>query len=110
VGIYGVVSYAGTLRRNEMATRLALGATAREVFMLVMRQGVMLGLLGAGIGLVLAYVSGRIVSSKVYAIQAADPLILGIAAVLITLITFLATTVPATRASRLNPADALQSE
>ncbi|HEU5219790.1 MAG TPA: ABC transporter permease [Gemmatimonadales bacterium] len=110
VGIYGVVSYAGALRRNEMATRLALGASAREVFMLVMRQGAMLGLLGAGIGLGLAYVSGRVVSSKVYAIRASDPLILGLAAVLITLITVVATIVPATRASRLNPADALQSE
>src|SRR6185295_18740978 len=49
VVIYGVVSYAGALRRNEMATRLALGASARGVFMLVMRQGIMLGLIGAGV-------------------------------------------------------------
>ena len=48
VGIYGVVSYAGSLRREEMATRLALGASPQSVFMLVMRQGVMLGLVGAG--------------------------------------------------------------
>jgi putative ABC transport system permease protein len=110
VGIYGVVSYAGALRRNEMATRLALGASSRAVFLLVMRQGVMLGLIGAGLGLGLAYLSGRIVSSKVYAIQASDPVILGMAALLITLITFGATIAPARRASRLNPADALQAE
>ena len=48
VGIYGVVSYAGSLRRDEMATRLALGASPRSVFLLVMRQGATLGLVGAG--------------------------------------------------------------
>ena len=48
VGIYGVVSYAGSQRRDEMATRLALGASPRSVFLLVMRQGATLGLVGAG--------------------------------------------------------------
>ena len=48
VGIYGVVSYAGSLRREEMATRLALGASPRSVFLLVMKQGATLGLVGAG--------------------------------------------------------------
>ena len=110
VGIYGVVSYAGSLRRDEMATRLALGASPRSVFLLVMRQGVTLGLVGAAIGLGLAYVSGQVISNRVYAIKASDPLILAIAAVLITTITFLATTIPAARAARLNPANALQSQ
>ncbi|HZI42912.1 MAG TPA: FtsX-like permease family protein, partial [Gemmatimonadaceae bacterium] len=110
VGIYGVVSYAGSLRREEMATRLALGASPRSVFLLVMRQGAMLGLVGAAIGVALAYYSGQIISSRVYAIRASDPLILAIATLLITTITFLATTIPATRAARLNPANALQSK
>ncbi len=110
VGIYGVVSYAGSLRRDEMATRLALGASPRSVFLLVMRQGATLGLLGAAIGLALAWFSGRVVSSRVYAISASDPLILATATVLITGITILATTIPASRAARLNPANALQSQ
>jgi ABC-type antimicrobial peptide transport system permease subunit len=110
VGIYGVVSYAGSLRRDEMATRLALGASPGSVFWLVMRQGGTLGLIGAGIGLGLAYFSGSVISSRVYAIRAADPLILSSATVLIVVITVLATMIPATRASRLNPASALQSE
>jgi putative ABC transport system permease protein len=110
VGIYGVVSYAGFLRRDEMATRLALGATPQSVFMLVMRQGATLGLLGAGAGLGLAYFSGKIVSSRVYAINAADPLILSLAALLITAITLLATTIPAARAARVSPTNALQSD
>jgi predicted permease len=110
VGIYGVVSYAGSLRREEMATRLALGASPRDVFILVMRQGAVLGLVGAVIGIGLAYFSGRVVSNQVYAIRASDPLTLGVATLLIIAITILATMVPASRASRLNPANALQSE
>ena len=110
VGIYGVVSYAGSLRRDEMATRLALGASPRSVFLLVMRQGVTLGLVGAAIGVGLAYFSGQLISNRVYAIRASDPLILASATLLITAITFLATTIPAARAARLNPANALQSQ
>ena len=110
VGIYGVVSYAGSLRREEMATRLALGASPRSVFLLVMQQGATLALVGAVIGVVLAYFSGHVISSRVYAIRASDPLILVTATLLITAITFLATTIPAARAARLNPANALQSE
>jgi predicted permease len=109
VGIYGVVSYAGSLRREEMATRLALGAEPRDVFLLIMKQGAMLGLSGAVIGLGLAYFSGQVISNRVYAIRASDPVILGIATLLITGITVLATTIPASRAARLSPAKALQS-
>jgi predicted permease len=110
VGIYGVVSYAGSLRRDEMATRLALGASPRSVFLLVMKQGATLGLVGAGIGVALAFFSGQVISNRVYAIRASDPLILTVATLLITAITVLATTIPAARAARLNPANALQSQ
>ena len=110
VGIYGVVSYAGSLRREEMATRLALGASPRSVFVLVLKQGVMLGLVGAGIGLTLAYFSGQVISNRVYAIRASDPVILVIATLLITSITFLATMIPALRAARLSPANVLRQE
>ena len=110
VGIYGVVSYAGSLRREEMATRLALGASPSSVFWLVMKQGGMLGALGAGIGVGLAYLSGQIVSNRVYAIRASDPLMLASAILLITGITIAATTIPALRAAKLNPARALRAE
>jgi predicted permease len=110
VGIYGVVSYAGSLRRDEMATRLALGASPTEVLLMVMKKGVILGLHGAVIGVSLAYFSGKVVSNQVYAIQASDPLILAISTLLITAITVAATLIPARRAARLNPASALQSE
>jgi predicted permease len=110
VGIYGVVSYTGSLRRDEMATRLALGASPRSVFLLVMRQGAALGLVGAAIGVGLAYFSGQVISNRIYAIRASDPVILAIATLLITAITLAATMVPAARASRVNPANALQSQ
>ena len=110
VGIYGVVSYAGSIRRDEMATRLALGASPPSVFAMVMRQGTMLGVIGAVIGISLAYLTGKVVSNRVYAISASDPVILSIATVLIIGITVLATLLPAARAARLNPANALQSE
>jgi predicted permease len=110
VGIYGVISYAGTLRRDEMATRLALGATPRSIFGLVMKQGAMLGLAGAAIGLTLAWLSGKVISNRVYEIRASDPLILIVATLLIAAITVVATMIPAARASRLDPVNTLRSE
>jgi predicted permease len=110
VGIYGVVAYAVSQRRGEMATRLALGATPGSVFLLVMRQGAMLALSGTAIGLLVAYLSGRVVASQIYAIRASDPLMLGAAIALVAGITALATTIPAWRASRLAPSGVLHTE
>ena len=110
VGIYGVVSYANSLRRDEMATRLALGASPNDVFVMVLRQGATLGVIGAVIGVSLAYLSGKLVSNQVYAIQASDPLILAVSTATIMGITVAAALIPARRAARLSPANALLSE
>jgi hypothetical protein len=110
VGIYGVVAYAVSQRRGEMATRLALGATPGSVFLLVMRQGALLTVAGMSIGLLVAYLSGRIVASQVYAIRASDPLMLGAAIVVVASIAALATMIPAWRASRLAPSGVLHTE
>ncbi len=110
VGIYGVVAYAGAQRRDELATRLALGSTPGGVFWLVMKQGAALALVGTGIGLLAAYLSGRVVSSQVYSIRASDPLMLTAAIVLVVAIAILATMIPAWRASRLSPARVLHPE
>lgn len=110
VGIYGVVAYAVSQRRGEMATRLALGATPGSVFMLVMKQGAMLAGVGTAIGLLIAYLSGRIVASQIYAIRASDPLMLGAAIVLVAAITAVATMIPAWRASKLAPSGVLHTE
>jgi predicted permease len=110
VGIYGVVAYAVSQRRGEMATRLALGATPASVFLLVMKQGALLALIGTVIGLGVAYLSGRIVASQIYAIRASDPLMLGAAIVLVAGITGVATMIPAWRASRLAPSGVLHTD
>jgi ABC-type antimicrobial peptide transport system permease subunit len=110
VGIYGVVAYAVSQRKGEMATRLALGATPGSVFALVMRHGALLASIGTGIGLLVAYLSGRIIASQVYAIRASDPLMLGAAILLVSSITALATMIPAWRASRLKPSGVLHAE
>jgi len=110
VGIYGVVAYAVSQRRGEMATRLALGATPGSVFMLVMKQGALLALIGIVAGLGIAYLSGRVVSSQIYAIPASDPLMLSAAIVLVAGIAALATMIPAWRASRLAPSGVLHTE
>jgi predicted permease len=110
IGIYGVVAYAGAQRRDEMATRLALGATPLNLFWLVMKHGGTLAVIGTAIGLVTAYLSGRIVSSQIYAIRASDRLTLSAAIVLVVGIALIATMIPAWRASRLSPSRVLHPE
>jgi putative ABC transport system permease protein len=108
VGIYGVVAYAAVQRRDEMATRLALGASPTRVFWLVMKQGGALACAGAAIGVGGAYLSGRIVSSQIYAVRASDPLMLGAAIAIVVGIMAVATMIPAWRASRLSPSHVLR--
>jgi putative ABC transport system permease protein len=110
VGIYGVIAHASAERRGEVATRLALGATRARVFWLMMRQGGLLATAGAAIGLMAAYGSGRVVSSRLYEVHAADPLILGAATVLVALIALIATAIPAGRTARIDPVRALRPE
>jgi putative ABC transport system permease protein len=110
VGIYGVIAYAAAQRRGEVATRIALGASSADVFLLMTKHGQGLALSGTAIGLVAAYAGGRLVASSVYAMRAADPLILASAAAAVLLITIVATVVPATRATRVDPTLALRGE
>jgi putative ABC transport system permease protein len=110
IGIYGVVAYGVSMRRDEMATRLALGASQMSVFWLVMRHGALLALVGTVIGLGISYLSGQIVASQIYAIRASDPLMLTAAVGLIAGIAALATMLPAWHAARLSPARVLHPE
>ena len=110
IGIYGVIAYASTQRRAELATRIALGASSGQVFWLVMKSGQRLASIGILVGLTGAYAGGRVVAGSVYAMRASDPVILMAAAVLVGAITFFATMIPAVWASRLEPARALRSD
>jgi len=110
VGIYGVIAYSTAERRNEVATRLALGATPANVFWLIMRQGRLLTGSGAVIGVAVAYFSGRVVTSRLYEVRAADPVILGAAAFVVAGMAIMATTIPAYWASRLDPVRVLRPD
>jgi len=110
IGIYGVIAYAAEQRRDEIATRIAIGASARQMFWLMMRRGQVLAVAGVLIGVVVALAGGSVLARSVYAMRAADPMILAAAAAIVFAVTFLATTVPAIRASRLDPARALRSD
>lgn len=109
VGIYGVIAFGASERRGEMATRLALGATAGHVFWLVLKQGVVLALIGAAIGLATSFVSGRLVASRLYEVSASDPIILTGATLIVALLAVMATVIPAARASTTRPAEVLRS-
>jgi putative ABC transport system permease protein len=76
VGIYGVIAYATSQRRGEVATRLALGATQGNVFWLVRKQGQILTVVGTAIGLAASYAAGRFIASRLYEVSASDPMIL----------------------------------
>ena len=108
VGIYGVISYASSQRTNEVATRMALGATPSDVFWLMMNQGRALAILGTITGVAVAYAAGRAGSSLLYEVRASDPLILLVATALVVGITVLSIIVPARRASRVEPSQVLR--
>jgi predicted lysophospholipase L1 biosynthesis ABC-type transport system permease subunit len=110
VGIYGVIAYASSQRLGEIATRLALGATPREVFWLMMRRGQWLAVAGVAIGLAAAYAGGRAVSSMVFGVSASDPVVLVSATVAVVLLTWIATAIPARHASRTDPVLVLRGE
>jgi ABC-type antimicrobial peptide transport system permease subunit len=110
IGIYGVVADRVAQRRGEIATRVALGASARQVSWLIISDGLRLTTAGAVLGLAAAYASGRIVASNVFEMRAGDPAVLLTAAAIGAVIAVAATTIPALAASRIDPVRILRSE
>jgi len=110
VGIYGVTSYSVAQRTREMGIRSALGATARDLVLLMARQSMRVVLIGAGIGLLVALVTARLLTSQLYGVTATDPLTFLVMPALLLSIALLATLVPARRATRVDPSDALRTE
>ncbi|HEV3058462.1 MAG TPA: ABC transporter permease [Vicinamibacterales bacterium] len=110
VGIYGVIAYASAQRLGEIATRVALGATPRQAFWLLMRRGQWLATAGVLIGLAGAYTGGRAVAGLVYGIHASDPIVLATATLVVVAITWIATAIPAHRAAHVDPILALRGE
>jgi ABC-type antimicrobial peptide transport system permease subunit len=109
-GIYGLISYSTTRRTREMGLRMALGAERGAVRFMVLRQGLMLGLYGVGLGLLLALALGRSLESLLFEVEPADPLVLASVAIGTAVVTAIASYWPALRASRLHPIEALRHD
>jgi putative ABC transport system permease protein len=108
VGVFGTLAYAVGLRTKEIGVRLAVGARPIQVYWLVGRQGLQLGVGGVVAGVLGAMVVGRAMRSILYEVSASDPALLVSSALLMLLTTLLASVIPARRAARLDPLTALR--
>jgi ABC-type antimicrobial peptide transport system permease subunit len=107
LGLYGTISYGISRRVSELGLRMALGADRGMVLWMVLREALTLVVVGAGIGLPLAFLAGRSMRSLLYNVQAADPWSFILGAVLLVAVAAVAAYLPAHRASRIEPMVAL---
>lgn len=110
IGVYGVISYAVGQRRREFGLRVALGARTEQVMRLVLRDGLRLTVLGAGIGCLGALAAAGLMRAQLYSITPYDPLTFALGIALVVLASLVACCVPAYRAARTSPVESLQSE
>jgi putative ABC transport system permease protein len=110
VGIYGVMSYSVSARRQEMGIRLAVGADRGDVIRLVLRQVLWLSVGGLAIGIGLLLALGRLLGRLLYGVTASDPLTIAAVAALLGAVALVAAWVPALGASRVDPIQALRYE
>jgi ABC-type antimicrobial peptide transport system permease subunit len=110
VGVYGVLAYTVSQRTRELGIRVALGAHAGVVRALVLRQGLGVALIGIVLGLVGALGLGRLLGAVLYEVSPTDPLVLTAAAAILGGVAVVACLIPAVRATRVNPIEALRSE
>jgi putative ABC transport system permease protein len=110
VGLYGVITYSVSRRTHEIGVRLALGAEASNVLGMVVKQGMVVALVGVILGLAGAAAVSRVLSSVLYDVSPIDPLSFGSASLLLLGIALVANIIPAQRAARVDPVTALRYE
>jgi ABC-type antimicrobial peptide transport system permease subunit len=114
VGMYGVMSFSVNQRRQEFGVRMALGAQYGRILSMVLRQGVLQLAIGLGLGLGLALTLGTIAATGIqgalFGVTGRDPLTYGAVGSLVTVVSLVATMVPARRATRVDPMIALRAE
>jgi putative ABC transport system permease protein len=114
IGIYGVMSYSVTQRTQEIGIRMALGADRKEVMLMIARQAFRLVAIGLAIGIVLAvglsFGLSRVLAGQLFGVKATDPVTFAAVAAVLALVALLASGVPAHRATRINPVQALRHE
>ena len=110
LGIYGVISYSVTQRQKELGIRMALGATGAVLRGQILGQTLRLTAIGLAVGLVASWILVRLLQGMLFGVTASDPMTFGGALLLLTGVAALAGYVPAIRASRLNPVEALRMD
>jgi predicted permease len=110
VGIYGVVAYVVSRRTQEIGVRMALGAPAGVVLSGFLRQGLVLTGIGVALGLLASFGLSRVLASLLYGVSATDPVTFSATAALLVGVSLLATWLPARRASRVDPVEALRGD
>jgi macrolide transport system ATP-binding/permease protein len=108
LGLYGIVAYSVSLRTQEIGVRIALGATRRDVLLLVLREALGLSARGVALGAVLAVGVGPAMGSLLYGLSPFDPLTFAVVPLVLGVVALAATTIPARRAARVDPAVALR--
>jgi len=110
LGVYGVVSYAVSQRGHEIAIRLALGAEARDVIHLFLKQGMGVVATGVGLGLLIAWLLSSALSAQIYGVTTTDPLTFAGASCLLAMVALSACYIPARRVAKVDPMTALRAE
>jgi putative ABC transport system permease protein len=110
IGLYGVMSYLVAERTNEIGVRVALGADARRIIRFVVGEGMILVAAGVALGLAGSLAGARLLRAMLFRMSAYDPAIFAGAAALLILTALVACAMPARRAARLDPVEALRSQ